>query len=106
MNYANMSHADLLNLRNSLSDTDPRHKELAPYEHRAFAREWAQESPLLASASLPFAIPAYTAAKALGAVSARSPASLDELTQGYRGLGEGLLENLRMFNLNARPQQR
>ena len=106
MDYANMSHADLLSLRNSLANDDPRHREIAPFEHRAFAREWAQESPLLASASLPFAIPAYTTAKALGAVSARSPASLDEMAQGYRGLGEGLLENLRRFNLNARSQQR
>ena len=106
MDYANMSHADLLSLRNSLANDDPRHRELAPYEHQAFAREWAQERPFIATASLPFAIPAYTAAKAVGAVSARSPASFDEMTQGYRGLGEGLLENLRRFNLNARSQQR
>ena len=106
MDYTNMSHADLLSLRNSLANDDPRHREIAPFEHRAFAREWAQESPLLASASLPFAIPAYTAAKALGAVSARSPASLDEMTEGYRGLGEGLLESLRRFTLSGRSQQK
>lgn len=59
----------------------------------------------MATASLPFAIPAYTAAKAVGAVSARSPASFDEMTQGYRGLGEGLLENLRNFALNTGQQK-
>ena len=105
MDYANMSHADLLSLRNSLANDDPRHREIAPFEHRAFAREWAQERPLMATASLPFAIPAYTAAKAVGAVSARSPASFDEMTQGYRGLGEGLLENLRRFALNTGQQK-
>ena len=66
MDYANMSHADLLSLRNSLANDDPRHREIAPFEHRAFAREWAQERPFMATASLPFAIPAYTAAKAVG----------------------------------------
>ena len=106
MEYTNMSHADLLSLRNSLANDDPRHREIAPFEHRAFAREWAQERPFMATASLPFAIPAYTAAKAVGAVSARSPASFDEMTQGYRGLGEGLLESLRRFTLSERSQQK
>jgi hypothetical protein len=64
---------------------------LAPLEHRAFAREFATESPVLAGISMPFAIPAYTAAKALGLTNARSPASLDELFAGYHGLAEGML---------------
>ena len=64
---------------------------LAPFEHRAFAREFAQESPLRAAVSLPFAVPLYTLAKALGLTSARSPASLDELFAGYHGMAEGML---------------
>ena len=67
---------------------------LAPFEHRAFAREFAQESPVRAAVSLPFAIPAYTAAKAAGLTGARSPASLDEIFAGYHGMLEGLLDRI------------
>ena len=67
---------------------------LAPFEHRAFAREFAQESPFRAAVSLPFAIPAYTAAKAAGLTGARSPASFDEIFAGYHGLVEGMLNRL------------
>ena len=67
---------------------------LAPHEHRAFAREWSQESPVAAGLSLPFAIPAYQLAKLLGLQDARTPASLDELFAGYHGLAEGMLGHL------------
>ena len=83
-----MSHAELFRLR---QQPGADHRVLAPYEHRAFAREFARERPIAAAASLPFAIPAYSAAKATGMLDARSPASLAELLQGYRGLLEGLL---------------
>lgn len=63
---------------------------LAPAEHRAFAREFAQESPVRAAISLPFAIPAYTAAKAVGLQNARTPPSLEEMGAGYTGMLEGL----------------
>ena len=63
---------------------------LGAYEHRAFAREFAEENPIKAAASLPVAIPAYTAAKAMGLTGARSGASLEEMKQGFIGLGEGL----------------
>jgi hypothetical protein len=64
---------------------------LAPFEHRAFAREWAQESPVLAGVSLPVAVPLYQLAKLLGLQKARTPASLDELFAGYHGMAEGML---------------
>jgi predicted membrane-bound mannosyltransferase len=83
---ASMSHADLMRLRKQPGADQAL---LGPYEHRAFAREWTQESPLAASLSLPFAIPLYTAYKALGRGNTRSPASLDEIKQGYLGLLEG-----------------
>lgn len=83
-----MTHAELYALR---ARPDAMHDWLAPAEHRAFAREFAQEQPLRAAVSLPFAIPAYTAAKATGMIKARSPASWDEIFAGYRGLLEGLL---------------
>lgn len=88
--YGEMSHADLATLRNQGGDQGM----LAPFEHRAFAREWAQENPVLAGVSLPFAIPAYSAAKALGLHQARTPASLDELFAGYHGYAEGMLNKL------------
>lgn len=85
-----MSHAALVNLRNSLPADDPRQAELAPYEHQAFAREWVKENPVTATASLLAAIPGYTAAKEVGAVKSRTPASLDEMAAAYKGVGQGL----------------
>jgi hypothetical protein len=66
------------------------HNQLAPLEHRAFAREWTQENPWLAVPSLAAAIPLYTAAKALGFTNARSKPSLREIGQGYAGILDGL----------------
>lgn len=86
-----LSHADLYRMRNAPGADQ---QLLAPAEHRAFAREFAQESPVRAGLSLPFAIPAYTAAKALGLTDARSPASLDEMFAGYHGLAEGMLDRI------------
>lgn len=62
---------------------------LSAYEHRAFAREASRENPLLA---LPIAVatPLYTGAKALGLTDSRSQASLNQMGQGLRGVGEGL----------------
>ena len=61
---------------------------IAPYEHRAFAREAVTENPWMA---LPIAagIPAYQAYK--GLLGARSDPSIDQVWQGFRGIGEGLL---------------
>lgn len=90
MNLNGLSHAELWRLRES---APPELQNiLAPLEHQAFAREWTQENPLLAVPSLTFAIPAYTAAKSLGLLRARSPASWNEIKAGYRGMIQGLLE--------------
>lgn len=61
---------------------------ISPYEHRAFAREVVQENPLMAI-SLLAAIPAYQGYKAV--MGARSQPSLDQVLQGYAGVGDGLL---------------
>lgn len=87
-----LTHAELA-LRRRAPGAD--HELLAPMEHRAFAREWSQEDPLRAGLSLPFAVPAYTAAKAAGLMDARSPASIEEIMAGYHGMFEGLLNALR-----------
>lgn len=60
---------------------------ISPYEHRAFAREVVADNPLMA-ASLAVAIPAYQAYKSVK--GARSPASLDQVLQGFAGIGDGL----------------
>jgi len=82
-----MQHADLYRMRNQQGANQ---SLLGPMEHRAFAREFAQESPLSAAISLPFAIPAYSLSKKLGITNARSPASFEEMRQAYLGLLEGL----------------
>jgi hypothetical protein len=89
--YAGMSHSELMMLRNQYPGTSNMQNVLAPYEHRAFAREQAQNKPISTAITMPFLIPGYTAAKALGLHGARSEPSLDQIKQGYTGLAEGLL---------------
>jgi hypothetical protein len=91
LKLASMSHAELY-MKRAYSKSKAEQDRLAPYEHRAFAREFARESPGKAAVSLPFAIPAYTAAKALGLQRTRSGASLEEMKQGFKGLAEGLFK--------------
>jgi hypothetical protein len=104
---ARMPHAELVKLRRGASPEEQ--ARLAPFEHRAFAREWAQESPVAATVSLPFAIPAYTAAKALGLQKARSPASLGEMAHGFRGMFDAVggvtVKNPRSFGYTCSPLQ-
>jgi len=81
-------HADLYNAR---ATAPPDFQAiLGPMEHQAFAREWTQDNPWLAVPSLTAAIPAYTLAKMAGVLSTRSPASLQEMLGGYKGMFEGL----------------
>jgi len=87
MDLTKASHSELAIARRA---PDADQKMLAPAEHRAFAREWTRERPLLAPASLAVAIPAYTLAKTLGIVKARSPASLKEMVEGFKGIADGL----------------
>lgn len=99
------SHADLLATRNKVDRNNKElQNKLAPLEHRAFAREFATESPIKAGVSLPFAIPLYTASKALGfQPRARSDASIEEMMQGYKGLIEGLITAI---NANAEDEEK
>lgn len=90
-----MPHAELLRLRNSLPPNDPRHAELAPLEHAAFAREWTRENPLVAVPALAVSIPGYSVAKAVGLTSARTPGNISEVLEGFRGVGRGLRDYVR-----------
>lgn len=90
-----MPWSELYQLR--LKTKDPLQQALlAPYEHRAYAREQVAQNPL----SAPFyaaAVPAYQGVKGLaGAVGAwptdetSTPPSWRQVTQGLTGVGEGL----------------
>lgn len=68
------------------------HDVIGPMEHKAFVREAVRDDPWMAVA-MGFAIPAYTALKAMGVFpDARSPASMDEVFAGYEGLYEGVTD--------------
>jgi hypothetical protein len=86
---AAMDHATLYNARAHI----PQEQQglLAPYEHRAFAREATQENPLLA---LPIAAGtlAYPFYKQFS--PGRSPASLSQVGQGLTGVGEGFYNRM------------
>jgi hypothetical protein len=88
---AKMTHADLYRMR-GMANPDQQNK-IGPYEHRAFAREVVGDNPLM---SLPVAaaIPLYSGYKALGFGRARSQPSMDEITQGLLGIGEGFKNKL------------
>lgn len=86
---ASMDWVELLRRRKEAGADQEAQNELAKYEHRAYAREAAQQSPLLA-ASVALNIPLYQLAKMVGATGSRSKPSLDQMTHAYRGLGEGL----------------
>lgn len=83
---AQMSQSDLLQLRNQ-PGADQNY--LAPYEHRAFARELTQEKPYMAVPLL-LGTPVYEIAKLLSPsnLGARSKPSLQSVIQGWKGLGD------------------
>jgi hypothetical protein len=90
-----MPHLKLQSLRSKYKTNEEINKYLAPFEHRAYAREAVAENPALAPIFAGILIPGYQAAKALGMdVSATeektTPASMGQVTQGLVGVGEGL----------------
>lgn len=94
-----MSFTDIFLLREKHTEDSRVQQELAPYEHRAFAREYVQEGSTLAKAiGLSGAIPAYYAAKKVG-VDVRTseepstPADIEQVKQSFIGVGEGLKES-------------
>lgn len=89
--YAQMPWADLISARKALPPNSPGQQILAPAEHRADAREFAQYNPVTAALTRPFFIPGYQAFKMLGGGGPdATPASWDQLIHGYKGLWEGL----------------
>lgn len=84
-----MSHAELYRLREKLNGDKAAQNAIAPYEHRAFAREAVAESPALA-VPVAVAVPLYEATKLIGATGGRSASSLESMRQGFIGVGEGV----------------
>lgn len=83
-------------LRDALLDDDTAgHKEIGPLEHGEMAEDFVRYNPILGPVAAAVAIPAYTAAKALGLHKARSPASVREMVEGYRGVSRGMYQNAR-----------
>lgn len=83
-----MSHSELYIAREK-AKTPEEQKHIAPYEHRAFAREYVEENPVSGTIGLAAAIPAYQAYKAIGSDS-RTGLQGKQIAQGYKGIGEGL----------------
>lgn len=90
MDYASLPWEDLINMRRGASPE--MQSLLAPYEHRAYARETVKDNPLMAPAFL-FLTPGYQAWKAIRG-GARTAPSMKQLGYGLLGAYEGLKEGL------------
>lgn len=85
LQLATMPHAELYQLRAKL----PKNQQalIAPYEHRAFAREAVGENPWMA---LPIAAGTFAYQPYKMLFGARSEPSFKQVGQGLKGIYEGL----------------
>ena len=84
---SNMDFTNLTRLRKKYQNDPWMSELLAPFEHQAYAREFAKDNPLSMGASIPL----YQVYKFLsGRQEGRTPASLDQMFAGFRGMSEGL----------------
>lgn len=83
-----MSHTDLLMLRGKATTQEEQDK-LAPYEHRAFAREYIEESPE-AALVMPGMIMAYNVLRKAGVLKGRSDPNAKHIIEGLKGYVEGI----------------
>lgn len=94
---ATMDHATLYTLRTRNEGNRDVFALLAPFEHRAFAREATEENPALA-VPIALATPLYAGAKAMGLMrdggNATDP-SMKQVGYGLAGVGEGLARKAR-----------
>jgi len=63
-------------------------KQLAPYEHRAFAREYVSENPIAAPV-IPLMSAGYAIRKAVMPQDGETPASMEQVLQALIGTAEG-----------------
>ena len=79
----------LVGMRRGIPPDDPRQAVVAPYEHRAWAREQVAANPLLAPVYAAM-VPGYQLAKLVRLMGARTAPSTDQLTHGMIGIAEGV----------------
>lgn len=86
-----VDHATLFQARDANAGNMQLQQLLAPYEHRAFAREATRENPLMA-VPIALATPLYAGAKAAGFMrdDNTTDPSMKQVAQGLTGVGEGL----------------
>lgn len=93
---ARMAHSDLMLQRGLArqSNNMPLDRQLAPFEHQAFARAYVGGHPISGALGIGAAIPLYQLSKLLRLApetnGQTTPASLEQLIAGYQGIGEGL----------------
>jgi len=92
-----MSWQELNDLRKRMNDLYPGNRglqnALAPWEHRAYAREVVRDKPKFGPIEMGTVIPAYTALKFFQRLFGRqewSDPSLRQAAEGYRGMWEGM----------------
>lgn len=85
---ASMSHLSLRQLRDKAATQEEQNK-LAPYEHRAFAREYIAENPE-AAIIMPGMIMAYNVLRKAGVLKGRSDPSAKHIIEGLKGYVEGI----------------
>ncbi len=95
---AKTSWDELMMARHALPPDDPQQAQVAPFEHRAWARERVAENPLLAPAYAAM-VPGYQLVKLVrsfgGDRGARTAPSMDQLAGGMTGIAEGVQQWLR-----------
>jgi hypothetical protein len=87
-----MSFIELSGLRYKYDKDTEKQKKIAPFEHRAYAREAVTDNPLLAPLFAAFLIPGYQVAKAVGAHGSRTGVDRRQVVEGLLGVGEGIVE--------------
>lgn len=85
---ASMSHMSLIGLR-SKATTEEEQSKVAPYEHRAFAREYIEENPE-AAIVMPGMIMAYNVLRKAGVLKGRSDPNAKHIIEGLKGYVEGV----------------
>lgn len=86
--FSRKSWKELLELRRKAS-TKEEQNVIAPYEHRAYAREYVKENPE-AALVMPGLILGYNTLKAVGEKEGRSDASFKTILEGMKGAIEGI----------------
>jgi hypothetical protein len=87
LNPGDMSHSDLYRLRGLTKDPATQ-QMIAPLEHRAFAKEFVGDHPVI-GAGMPLASLGYYLGKRSGLIKSRTPADLDQVFGAVEGTLQG-----------------